>query len=358
MKPKYSKYRKTRKKPSSKSRERKKDQRGGSKTKTIRKNNIVKTPKSISTAQSYCSPYANKSRLSNHSCFTKDNLKTLVDGYNAKYSHDPIQPYENTTTGWNTLQNKMNKYTTCKNDLCWMDSLNLPENTKVRFKNKLYRPVQPSIWKSNPNQWLTNLDIKRVLNQYEEAYPSFRFLGPTPLDFDTKLGTYTYVCNKVKNLNLEQEYKNNVRKIGVVFNEDKYGKSGSHWTAFFIDLDDNFIIYFNSGGNNMLKSMTRFRDMVRSQAKTLFGRKMKYIQNHHVHQKGKSECGMYCLYFIIALFLRKIDILANHNTNSSTVLQQGGSQMSLKEILTYFTKQRIPDKFVMQYRDFLFRKEQ
>ena len=109
MKSKYSKYRKTRKKPSSKSREQKKVQRGGSKTKTIRKKNRIKTPKSISTAQSYCSPYANNSRLSKNSCFTKDNLKTLIDGYNTKYSHDPIQPYENTTTGWNTLQNKMNK---------------------------------------------------------------------------------------------------------------------------------------------------------------------------------------------------------------------------------------------------------
>ena len=59
------------------------------------------------------------------------------------------------------------------------------------------------------------------------------------------------------------------------------------------------------------------------------------------------------------MLLRRVDILADPDSN-----QKGGNEekeesdlsrtMSTKELLHYFTKQRIPDSFVFQYRQHLF----
>ena len=111
----------------------------------------------------------------------------------------------------------------------------------------------------------------------------------------------------------------------------------------------------------MLSGIKRFKKKVLKQGNELFSpKKMKFHQNHFSHQKQNTECGMYSIYFIISMLLRRVDILADPNSD-----QTGGNEevkksdemphtMNLKELLHYFTKQRIPDSFVFQYRQHLF----
>ena len=42
-------------------------------------------------------------------------------------------------------------------------------------------------WIKDYNEWLSTLDINKVMAQYEEAYPKFQYLGANPIDFDQKL---------------------------------------------------------------------------------------------------------------------------------------------------------------------------
>ena len=121
-------------------------------------------------------------------------------------------------------------------------------------------------------------------------------------------------------------------------------------------------MFFDSAGNTMLAPMKRFQDTVVDQGTKFFGKPFRVYRNHHEHQKRNTECGMYSLYFIIAMLLRKIDILQDDKHDNSVPdvrlnkVIRGGTlnKMPLDDLLYYFTKQRIPDKFVHQYRDLLF----
>ena len=48
--------------------------------------------------------------------------------------------------------------------------------------NKYFTVFQKS--GKNKNTWLNSLDISRVMKQYEDNYKNFRFLGPSPIDFN------------------------------------------------------------------------------------------------------------------------------------------------------------------------------
>ena len=344
--------------------------KGKKKSKSNQKfSKTIKTPKSISTANKYCSPYGNLNRVKKGSCFSPDAVLKVVEGYNSKYPQDriPIEMDSSTVLSkmksremMNMLKEKMRNKATCEDDVCWIDSLMLNPSDKSKYKKLLHRPKRPAEWDRNPNTWLSSLDIQNVLNQYEKTHPEFRFIGPSPMDFDTRYDDKSCVCNNLCNLSLQDEYKKGIRKIGVVFNEDKSGENGSHWVAFFIDLDDRFLFYYDSVGNEMLSGMKRFKKKMLKQGNELFSpNKMKFHQNNFSHQKRNTECGMYCIYFTISMLLRRVDILADPDSN-----QKGGNEevkesdlsrtMSTKELLHYFTKQRIPDSFVFQYRQHLF----
>ena len=38
----------------------------------------------------------------------------------------------------------------------------------------------------NPYAWLNSDDIIKVMNQYEKKYKNFKFIGPSPIDFQDK----------------------------------------------------------------------------------------------------------------------------------------------------------------------------
>ena len=62
-----------------------------------------------------------------------------------------------------------------------MDSLSSKERDDFKFS---FKPVMPESWKQEPNKWLNTLDIDNVLEQYEDAFETFKYFGATPIDFD------------------------------------------------------------------------------------------------------------------------------------------------------------------------------
>jgi Ulp1 family protease len=149
---------------------------------------------------------------------------------------------------------------------------------------------------------------------------------------------------------VQQQIQQGKKKIGVVFNLDTHTKGGSHWVAMFIDLEDKFLFYFNSTGEKMQPQLVKFKDTVMSQGKSIFGHDMNFYVNTVEHQRSNTECGMYCLYFIITCLLRESDIF----TREDKTLNTG---MTKDQLISYFTgkKTRIPDSLVEDYRKELFR---
>ena len=42
------------------------------------------------------------------------------------------------------------------------------------------------------------MDILDVMKQYEKAYKCFEFMGPTPIDFDTKMENFAAFLNEIE----------------------------------------------------------------------------------------------------------------------------------------------------------------
>jgi hypothetical protein len=324
----------------------------GKPTKTVR---LHKTPKDITRPSLKCSPFAKKNKVVSNSCFTKEAVQEMVHTFNNSHPNIPISNTTSTINQYHELNKKAEKCS--QEDSCLLDSMPLDDSKKTKWREQLFVPKKPSDWNKDPNAWLSNFDISKVLNQYEKAFPYFHSIGPSSVDYDAKRNADNCVCNSLCNLSIEHEWNRGIRKLGIVFNESEHDKDGTHWVAFFIDLEDNFIFFFNSVGNYILPQMVKFKNKVIKDANLFFrnnpaasatatNRKMKFYKNTFEHQKSNTECGMYCLYFILACLLRQKDIL---------IEDPSVNKMTVQELVQYFTQQRIPDTFIEQYRNYLFR---
>lgn len=233
-----------------------------------------------------------------YSCFKNDILFILKENWNSNNSKK-IES-NNPKEIWNFLKKNMGQK--CYNELCWLKNKDVSENLDNEIiKKKYFRPFSPKTWKTKPYEWLSSSDIIKVMEQYVKNYNNFDFLGPTPIDFDSKQMHGTCVWEQLCNFNLEEYYNKNINKIGIIFNLDPHYKSGSHWVALFIDLEKHFIFYFDSNGDKIPKEINILVKRIKFQASKL-QIKLKYFSNYNIeHQQKDGQCGMYTLYFIIEL---------------------------------------------------------
>ena len=248
-------------------------------------------------------------------------------------------------------------------------STSLAEDEKKKLLKEHFRPPMPSEWSSDPDMWLASTDIEAVMRQYEEAVPSFKFLGVVPIDFSAPdpshisekavarkdsaeypaqaqqkdpynrqrvagsptaslsplggAGAQKCLADEFCHVNLKKERAAGIRTIGAVFNLDPHDKSGSHWIACCLLLDERAIYYFDSYGLPPPPQVSRF---MRSFVLQDDGLELKY--NGRRFQFGNSECGMYCMYFLICMINR----------------------VPFKT----FVRHTVPDKYMLELRHVLF----
>lgn len=205
---------------------------------------------------------------------------------------------------------------TCLDQLCWskQEFIRLANNKKS-IKENTFRPSGPN----GQFTWLNTSNITQVLEQHHDVYPNFKYLGTVPMDFDKlpQLG--------IKNLDFDELYNNNIHQIGIVFNTDNHNESGSHWIALFANINEFKIYYFDSYG---LPPEDRVRILVNRIAKWCCIKHNKPITepndifmnddhkiknniesldnvdirfNTNRHQYKGSECGVYCMNFILRM---------------------------------------------------------
>lgn len=262
------------------------------------------------------------SKLKKKSCLTNDFLVNLRDKYNST-KKNKIK----TNDGKEIWKKLKKSYKNCKNELCWIKKLDI----KGIMQNDIFRPLSPNSWSDNPYTWLSSKDIEDVMFQYEKSYRNFKFIGPSPIDYDEKRLFDNCVWEELCKFDLKKLYNMDKKKIGIIFNLDPHYKSGSHWVAVFIDLEKNYIMYFDSNGDKVKNRIKKFIDNVIKQA-TMIGLNLKFYSNYKfVHQMKDGQCGLYSLYVIIKL-LRE--------------------ELTPKEL----KKTRISDKVMENYREIYYNK--
>ena len=272
------------------------------KTKTNKHNLTDHTiKKKINIIKLRCSP---KPDQKDYTCLEDDTLYKLKELWNARHPESIINTND-TKEIWELLNMKMNDV--CNKESCWLKQKFVNGKLNKELNNS-FAPVSPKEWKKKPNDWLSSIDILEVMKQYEKAYKCFDFIGPSPIDFDTKKMYGECVWEELCHFNVEDEINNGKFKIGVIFNTDPHYKPGSHWISLFINIKKGTIFYFDSAGDKIPKQIMVLVNRIIKQGKTL-KEPINFVfdQNYPVeHQYGDTECGIYSLYFIAHMIEDKI----------------------------------------------------
>ena len=276
-----------------------------------------------------CSP-KEKDKINGFTCYTTASLIKMKDLWNLRHpdskisATDPKQVHRE-------LEQHMSKV--CNKESCWLKQHFVSGKIDGEMLGA-FAPVAPKEWKKNPNEWLSSVDITNVMKQYEKAYKCFEFIGPTPIDFDSKMYNGQCVWNELCHFSIHEQIKKGKTKIGIIFNTDPHTEGGQHWISMFINIKKKQIFFFDSAGDKVPSEIKRFADRVIEQGKKLDEPiHFHFDQNYPVeHQYGNTECGVYSLYFIIYMLEDKI---SGH----------------------YLKTHIIPDEYVNKYRHIFFNDE-
>jgi len=255
------------------------------------------------------------------SCFSLDSLKLIAKKYNDTNKTKQIKITNNKKELVKSITDIFSK--SCDTQTCWLRQDIVKSLKNEDINEKTFRPVGPS----TGTDWLSTTHINDVVNQYENKYNDFVFLGALPNDFQELpiLG--------LSNIDFDDFVSEGKTKLGMVINFDTHDKRGSHWVALYTDLAANKLYYFDSVGKKPGKRIKKFNnDIVKYMYKKKYGKELeidkvlgitskleknistKYYKiinnkfkdfdirfNNKQHQFKNSECGVYSINFILRL---------------------------------------------------------
>ncbi len=231
---------------------------------------------------------------------TESKLQTIINLWNTKYPSSHIKETAPKKL-WNEIILLL-KSSSAENRAWLKDEL---------YKANLlqYKPSTPAEWKSSGGEestWLSNIDIQNVIAQYETRYPDFDFLGPSPIDFDSKEDSKC-VWQEICAFNLKTHLTRGKKKFGFIFNTDPHTKGGSHWISMFVNTVEKYIFFFDSTGMAPPEEVKKLIERINRQYNEITGgAKLTVKINTVEHQKQNTECGMYSLFCIISLLTGKL----------------------------------------------------
>ena len=248
-----------------------------------------------------CAPHLKNVAVS---CISLDILINMVHTHN-KYINNGKNKIITDSNYATLYPNKYKKYLyhqlnkeysdKCTTPQCWMTLEFIQHMSNIAKQELLkytFRPKSPY----GKFEWLSTHDINDVLVQYERKDIQFKSFGSVPMDF----AKFSY---EITNADYQLLYDMGIRKIGVVFNLDNHDQGGSHWVALFCNFSTGEIYYFDSVG---VRPRAPIRKLMNIQYKFLLsiGFKKSNIRmdwNKIQCQFKNTECGVYCLLFIIKM---------------------------------------------------------
>ncbi len=248
-------------------------------------------------------------------CLPQEMLERLRVAWNERFPNHKIPAtIKRKEALWQALRDRLHRQYECASEYCAVQRLGTGDDKSSA--SRYFRPTKPAKWEKEPTDWHDTMTIANVLEQYEEGYPTFEFIGPVPIDFDAQQpGNFgKCIVDELCKLNLQQMRAAGKYSIGIVFNLDPHDRPGSHWICAYIDLLKNVAYYYDSYGYEPPAQVKRLLRRCLSQ-----GVKQIYW-NDIRHQRKDTECGTYCMYMIISLLKgRPFGELCKHGINDDTM---------------------------------------
>ena len=261
----------------------------------------IKVKKTVFVKAS-CAPTAEKKE---YTCYSDIALTKMKHLWNARHPDIKILS-DDVKEIWKHL--KANLQEVCESENCWLKQGFVTNNLDTELTSYTFAPTSPKSWSKNKNEWLSSVDIEKVMKQFEKKYKCFEFIGPSPIDFDAHMLYNECVWEELCHFDLKTLLSKGKNKIGIIFNTDPHYKDGSHWISMFIHIKKGYIFYFDSNGDKAPNEITILAKRIANQARDL-GIILEITGNYpKEHQLGNSECGIYVLYFIIELLTERKDI--------------------------------------------------
>jgi len=143
---------------------------------------------------------------------------------------------------------------------------------------------------------LSNFDIDGYLEDLRKAFPKFHHIKFQMIDFAN-------TNSELDNLDIKRDVIDQDKNtVGVVINTDDSKGRGKHWFCLFMDFrnTDWSIEFFNSSGNSPVFEIQIFLAKILMKAKNQFKNKRIILKDKPKirHQQGRTECGVYSLYYI------------------------------------------------------------
>jgi len=267
-------------------------------------------------------------RRTRGTCYSPPNLKKLRALWNKRHPESNIKTEEPSEI-WQHLKARLGS--ACKTEACWLRQNFAKEGLPPEVTMYTFAPAQPKSWTKKPSTWLSSDEITAVMRQAEHAYPEFRFVGPSPIDFAHRLDGGKCVWEDLCKLNLRDSHAAGVEKIGFIFNTDPHYKGGEHWVSMYLRIPEGEINYMDSYGMPPPDEISTLIGSLSNQLKNI-NVEPKHNIVRFQHQRGESECGMYCLHFIL-------------------------SQLQGVKTIQDFLSKRVPDNDMRDLRDVYFNKK-
>ena len=272
----------------------------------------------------HCSPRKEDVKVS---CLKKSTLISIAKVLNKKFNAKIKLKKKSKKQLYLEIKKHLSK-TRCKTEVCWgslsmiMDTL--PQKEKDEFNNS-FRPKQPNTWKEKPNTWLNTTDINNVMKQYEKNYPHFKYYEATPIDFHLKSDSNECLVSNLCKVNIRNLGKDK-ESIGIVLNTDKHNQPGQHWFSMYIDLigknrNNPSIYYFDSADaiHSIHDLPIQVLDLIEKLQKQN-NYQFDVLYNDIRHQYGDTECGVYCLHFLVYMLKgRSFDKYVQKKSNDKSI---------------------------------------
>ena len=242
--------------------------------------------------ENICSP--SRQYKSRFTCFSNESLVKIANAYNKKVNNDDkIQIMDDSYKLYNNISKKLSRV--CNNEICWAQQSFVKNIRDDEIENHTFKPNKPS---GGKYQWLSTIDIRDVLKQYERKFKNFTFLGPVPIDFDD-------IHTEIGEINLKRLVKQKKNKMGIVFNLDKHNQSGSHWVALYFEFSNNRqeVNFFDSYGEPPHRRIKILMDRLVKMGQEQLNININQNINRTRMQFANSECGVYSMNFILHLLL-------------------------------------------------------
>ncbi len=265
---------------------------------------------------------------------------------------DKISTVTKTSSPVETMKAAKEK-TGCKTERCVLEKM-----VDVIGHNVVEHEIRTNLKVKGPtgSKLLSNINIDATLVQWAHAMPDFFAYNFNMRNYaqysyhngQTRHSPDTLATIEMADLvadvskadtGIRSTDKKYYTRAACVINSDVYQGPGKHWMALFVDVPNNqlknssntkpaSVEFFNSSGNAPAPEWVNWMEKTRGQLENL-GYTVKIVRASNIrHQKSKSECGLYSLFYIWS--------------------RLNGVPYS------YFSTHTIPDKLMFEFRQHLF----